>query len=88
MSSYRRQFHAISTNITSVLIRPVIRPSKFFILEEQDDGMGGGGRLMAAAAVYPHVHVILLAHCEIVFVWSTGIQQSERWRVQILPTLS
>ncbi|CAM6019832.1 unnamed protein product [Sphagnum balticum] len=42
-------------------IHPIICPSKFFILEEEDDGMGGGQRLMAAAAVYPHVHVILLA---------------------------
>jgi hypothetical protein len=31
----------------SVVIRPVIRPSKFLIPEEEDDGTGGGGRLMA-----------------------------------------
>jgi hypothetical protein len=42
-------------------IRPLICPSKFLILEEEDDGTGGGQRLMAAAAIYPHVHVILLA---------------------------
>jgi hypothetical protein len=42
-------------------IRPVIRPSKFLIPEEEDDGTGGGRRFMAVAAVYPHVHVILLA---------------------------
>jgi hypothetical protein len=39
----------------------VICPSKFLIPKEEDDGTGGGRRLMVAAAVYPHVHVILLA---------------------------
>ncbi len=42
-------------------IRPIIRPSKFLIPKEEDDGMGGWWRLMVAAAIYPHVHVILLA---------------------------
>jgi hypothetical protein len=42
-------------------IRPIIRPSKFLIPKEEDDGTGGRRRLMAAVAIYPHVHVILLA---------------------------
>jgi hypothetical protein len=42
-------------------IHPSIHPSKSLIPKEKDDGTGGGRRLMAAAAVYPHVHVILLA---------------------------
>ncbi len=51
----------LSIHASQFVIRPVIRPSKFLIPEEEDDGTGGGGRLMAIAAVYPHVHVILLA---------------------------
>jgi len=34
-------------------IRPVKRPSKFFIPEVEDDGTGGGRRLMAAATDNP-----------------------------------
>jgi len=41
-------------------IRPIIRPFKFLILEEEDDETRRRWRLMAAAAVYSHVHVILL----------------------------
>ncbi len=39
------------------VIRPVIHPSKFLILEEEDDGRGEGRR-MAAGAVYRNVYVI------------------------------
>ncbi len=42
-------------------ICPIIRPFKFLILEEKDDGTRGRRQLMALVAVYPHVHVILLA---------------------------
>jgi hypothetical protein len=52
----------LSIHASQFIIRPVIRPSKFFIPEEEGDGTGGGRRLMAATSVYPHVHVILLTH--------------------------
>jgi hypothetical protein len=43
-------------------IHPSHHPSrKFLIPEEEDDGTKGRRRLMTTAAVYPQVHVILLA---------------------------
>jgi hypothetical protein len=61
MNSYNIYLYNILGWSSFPSIRPIIRPSKFLIPEEEDDGTGGGRQLMAAAAVYPHVHVILLA---------------------------
>jgi hypothetical protein len=65
VSSLNKLSEDLSTYIIDLVLSAEvvlsIHPSKFLIREEEDDGTGGGPSLTAAAAVYPHVHVILLA---------------------------
>ncbi len=86
----------LSIHAFQFVIRPVIRPSKFFIPKEEDDGTGGGRRLLVAATVYPHVHVILLAQfvlalrnclCCVCKTLADRAMEGQRGRYEIVQTL-
>ncbi len=98
LSAEGRPFHpsVLSSFVIRPIIRPVIRPSKFLIPEEEDDGTGGGRRLMAVAAVYRHIHVILLAQfvlalqncfCCVCMNLAKRAMEGQRWRYEIVQTL-